>query len=155
MDTPDGYSVHSMPTLQKSTLENSTKGKAMTTAGAVATELRRIADALDKEPEAEITIPSVWFWSYGHKESFLNLMRLMPRPFEKEYKDSNLIVTKSDLTAIHFQARVDRSAVCTLVEPAKPAVYKCEPLLSDEEETALDTPPKGSIADIAPGFASA
>ena len=109
----------------------------MTTAGAVATELRRIADALDKEPEVEVAIPTLWFWSYGHKKSFLNLMRLMPRPFEKEYDNSNLIVSKSDLTAIQFQARVDRSAVCTLVEPAKPAVYKCEPLLSDEEEAAL------------------
>ena len=109
----------------------------MTTAGAVATELRRIADALDKEPEVEVAIPTLWFWSYGHKKSFLNLMRLMPRPFEKEYDNSNLIVSKSDLTAIQFQARVDRSAVCTLVEPAKPAVYKCEPLLSDKEEAAL------------------
>ena len=109
----------------------------MTTAGAVAAELRRIADALDKEPEAEIVKPTVWFWSYDHRASFLNLIRLIPRPIEKEYGISSLIVRKRDWPNTQFQARVDRSVVCKIVEPAKPAVYECEPLLSDEEEATL------------------
>ena len=31
----------------------------------------------------------------------------------------------------------DRDAVCRIVEPAKPAVYECEPLLSVDEENEI------------------
>ena len=111
----------------------------MTTAGAVATELRRVADALDKEPKAEIAKPSLWFWNGGNKTAFLNLIHLLPRPLDKNYRDDDNLIVTGEYDAVDFQARVNRSAVCSLVEPAKPAVYKCESLLSDEEEAALNT----------------
>lgn len=51
----------------------------MTTAGAVAQELRKLADALDKEPELEIFPPEIDFKTkYGgerKKEFFLALAR--------------------------------------------------------------------------------
>jgi hypothetical protein len=113
----------------------------MTTAGAVATELRRVADALDMEPEARVCKADLWFWNGGNKEGFVNVARLIPRPFTKKYEEGaggNLILHR-DSEALTIDVRVQRSAVCELVEPAKPAVYKCESLLSDEEEAALNT----------------
>ena len=122
------------------------------TAGMVALELRRIADALVKEPEAEVTRPSLWFWCWSNKDEFLNLVRLLPRPLTKDYTDDSELIMRGEYEAIDFQCRINRSAVCTLIEPAKPAVYNCEPLLSDEEEAALTLPPAGSLAAVAPGF---
>jgi len=40
--------------------------------------------------------------------------------------------------ALRYNIEIPRNTVCELVEPAKPAVYRCEPLLSDEEEAAID-----------------
>ena len=111
----------------------------MTTAGAVATELRRIADALDNEPGANVVKARLWFWNGGNKESFLNLIRLAPRPLKKVYEEgagASVIVT-CETDALTTDIRIARNSVCQIVEPAKPAVYKCEPLLSDDEEAAL------------------
>jgi len=36
-----------------------------------------------------------------------------------------------------FDVEVARNAVCRLVKPAQPAVYDCEPLLSQEEEESI------------------
>src|SRR5580658_1590552 len=54
----------------------------MPKANEVATELRRIADALDKEPDAEL--PSARLWLHADdKSTFLSAVRLMPRPLKK------------------------------------------------------------------------
>ena len=112
----------------------------MPTAGAVATELRRLADALEKEPETEISRADIWFWHHTPaKKSFLDLVRLMPRPITKKYEEgvgAKLIITY-ETPALIIQMRIERSAICEIVEPARPAIYKCEPLLSDEEESTL------------------
>ena len=114
----------------------------MTTAGAVAIELRRVADALDKEPETPFEQPMVSFYCNDYlaadkgKTAFLNVVRLLPKPLTKKPSDTVMeLEYKTD--AILLRAQIDRSAVCTLVEPAKPAVYRCEPLLSQDEEAAL------------------
>jgi|ERR1035437_253782 hypothetical protein len=113
----------------------------MPTAGAVASELRRIADALDKEPGAEIEKVSLYFSHLSHKDKFLTLARLLPRPLLKSYTSNNDnegdLELRYDSAALSLNAYINRSAVCTVVEPAKPAVYKCEPLLSDAEEAAV------------------
>ena len=54
----------------------------ITTAGAVATELRRVADALDKEPEAEVVRPLCFFYPED-KAGMENLVRLLPHPLDK------------------------------------------------------------------------
>lgn len=143
----------------------------MTTAGAVATELRRIADALDKEPGANVVKGILWFWNGGNKESFLNLIRLVPRPLKKVYEEGKgaSVIATHETEALTIELRVARDRVCQIVEPEKPAVYKCEPLLTDEEEVTLtaDTEPQfeplptmqspepypeGSVGAIAPGI---
>lgn len=111
----------------------------MTTAGAVAAELRRIADALDKEPGTKIKRPNMFFshWT-GEKDLFLNLVGLLPHPFDKAW-DSESLTLQYLRNALHVYATIPRAAVCTLKEPAKPAVYECEPMLSQEEEASLGT----------------
>ena len=120
----------------------------MPKAAEVATELRRVADALDKEPETVVARPMVVFYCNSYlaadkgKSMFLALVKLLPRPLAKiasgivgfaEYELEN------KTPGIWLRCVIDRSSVCTLVEPAKPAVYECEPLLSADEEASLET----------------
>ena len=110
----------------------------MPKANEIANELRKLADALDKEPEAELEQPSVLFyhWGEGQKDKFLNLARLMPRPFEKQYAGDDLKIVR-DAGAIRVSGMINRTAVCEMVEPAKPAVYRCDPILSETEEAEI------------------
>ena len=106
----------------------------------IATALRNVADALDKNPDSECARPylSFHFWN-GNKDQFLDLASAFPRPFSKKYEqreDGSLEIEHNN-PALGTYARIPRSAVCEMVEPAKPAVYRCEPLLSDEEEATL------------------
>lgn len=116
----------------------------MPTASVVATELRRIADGLDKEPEVAIPQPLLSFYcrdfsGSAAKDAFLALARILPKPFVKETTDSEVEIGhgKGNKAAVWFRAVVDRSLICTLIEPAKPAVYDCPALLSEEEEAGL------------------
>ena len=112
------------------------------TAGQVAYNLRRIADALDKSPESKVEQVMVSFYCNDHsaadkgKSVFLTLARLLPHPLQKDFTDSTLtLVYKNE--AINLRAQIDRVFICTLREPARPAVYDCPSILSDEEEAAL------------------
>ena len=111
-----------------------------TTTAAIAAELRKLADSLEKEPDAKIESVLVSFHC-DQKETFLTVARLFPRPFTKsvKYQDTDYpdlhIEHKSD--AITVWARVPQKKMCTLVRAAQPAVYDCEPLLSDEEEASI------------------
>lgn len=112
----------------------------MPLAGEVAAELRRIADALDREPEAEVKRPLCFFYP-GAKEEFLTLARLLPRPLAKKNADLDSEYPKYILEhqhdAVWLKVQIDQSRVCTLISPAIPAKFKCEPLLSEEEESTL------------------
>ena len=114
----------------------------MTTTGAVAVELRRVADALDKEPEAPLESPVLGFYCDSYmagdkgKSGFLALARIMPRPLEKKPNDTTFRL-EYQTDAIHITMQISRKEVCRLVKPAQPAEYECEPLLSDDEEAAL------------------
>jgi len=115
-----------------------------TTAAMVAAELRRVADALDHDPQAVIPTAMLTFYAndYGAqdkgKASFLNIARLLPRPISKERSnDTDFEVGAGSDGALWYRATIRRSAICTIVEPARPAVYHCEPILSDAEEEAI------------------
>ena len=104
----------------------------------VAIELRKLADALDREPEAEVPYAFVNFDAHS-KESFLTLAKVMPRPFEKGVTDSKWpqLRLKYRNDAITLWVDVSQSLACELVTPAQPAVYRCDPILSLAEEAAL------------------
>jgi hypothetical protein len=122
----------------------------MYTAHEIAVELRRIADALDKEPTAEVPQPLMTFHcdNYGDSEksknNFLTLARLLPKPLDKKFDNDAYILQHgidggTETAPVWIRAKVERKAVCTLVKPAQPAVYDCSPLLSPEEEASFET----------------
>lgn len=104
----------------------------------VAIELRKLADSLECEPEAEITKPVMSFYHWGEpgKQHFLNVVRLLPRPLVKNYDDSDIMLDH-DTPALRVYAKIQRSVVCRMVKPAQPAEFECDPILSVEEEKAL------------------
>ena len=130
------------------------------TAGMVALELRRIADALDREPDAEVVAPMMTFYCNSYsapdkgKQVFLNTVRLLPRPLVKEFSGITIEIENPNKSVVWLRASIAREVVCEIVEPARPAVYNCAPLLSDQEDAELGNfnAPAGSLADVAPGF---
>jgi hypothetical protein len=117
----------------------------MPKAGEIAQELRRIADALDKEPETELFVPELDFRCKYQgdkgKSIFLSLARIFPRPFAKgpQSFDDDALELRYTSDALIVTASIERSKVCRLIEKERiiPAVYDCEPLLSIDEETTL------------------
>jgi hypothetical protein len=107
-------------------------------ASEVAAELRRVADALDRHPDVEVSTPFLTFHGDDHfvadkgKEKFLNTVKILPRPLNKNFTPS-IVEVENDNPALRVRAYINRSAICEIVEPAKPAVYHCPSLLSDEE----------------------
>jgi predicted RNA-binding Zn-ribbon protein involved in translation (DUF1610 family) len=112
------------------------------TAGQVAAELRRLADALDKEPETEIEpmLLCSYHFSESDKPHFLNLVGLLPRPIGKKWGPDVLDVTVGVKweSPVCLQAQIRRSAVCRIVKPAQAAEYECDPILFASEEAQLD-----------------
>lgn len=109
----------------------------------VASELRKLADALDREPEANVQQA----WVYFHcdtKEAFLATAKLLPRPLTKEYDDEGNrwdrfhLKRSADFKGpIYIDCSVPRTLACRVIRPAQEAVYECEPLLSQIEEESL------------------
>lgn len=115
----------------------------MPKASAVAAELRKFADSLDSNPDVEIEAPSVSFyhWLKEEKDRFLTVAKLIPRPAKKSLVGSGeepRIRVQYATDAISIYANIPQSATCTLVEPAKPAVYRCDPILSEQEGETLE-----------------
>lgn len=106
----------------------------------VAAELRRLADSLDREPELETHKPSLWFHFYT-KEPFTAIVRNLPRPLSKTVflpgSNSPDVHVEYASDALRVIASIPQSLTCKLVKPAQPAVYDCEPILSDEELTEV------------------
>lgn len=70
------------------------------------------------------------------KQSFLDAVARMPHPFNKVYRgDDFAVIYRTPAIVIEHYAKRDR--VCRIVEPAKPAVFECLPLLSQEEVASL------------------
>ncbi len=104
----------------------------------LAIELRKLADSLECEPEAEIRKPVIDFYHWGdtQKQQFLNLARLLPRPLVKTY-DDDYFRLDHDTPALRIYTKIPRKDICRLVTPAREAVYECDPILSAEEESAV------------------
>jgi hypothetical protein len=113
----------------------------MPKASEVANELRKLADGLDALGNAPVTEPWVSFYhtSFDTKEMFLDVARALPRPYSKEYEEgpNEDLVIKYKNPAIVIKASIRRANVCRVIEPAKPAVYDCDALLSPEDHAAL------------------
>ena len=114
----------------------------MPLASEVATEFRKLADALDRNPEAEIVKPHM---NFSHtcctnaREKFLALAAMLPRPIKKgDGYRADILELSYESAAIQIDSYIDKSLTCELVEPAKPAVYRCIPLLSEDEEATLE-----------------
>ena len=117
----------------------------MPKASEIAAELRRIADALDKEPDTQLK--QLWLHFYcDTKGQFFDAVRLLPHPLSKRYDDDGDQWDRihveygrdsKDNSPVWAQASVRRSQVCRLVQAAQPAVYDCEPLLTQAEEASL------------------
>jgi len=104
----------------------------------IAAELRRIADSIEREPETEMVRPMVSFYN-DTKEQFLATARLFPRPLHKDIDDRKYGLENADYRkgAVWLRSQIDRNQVCTLIKAAQPAVYDCEALLSEDEESTL------------------
>ncbi|HXF12266.1 MAG TPA: hypothetical protein VN517_03875 [Terriglobales bacterium] len=112
-----------------------------TTAGKVAAEFRKLADSLDANPEAEIEKPSIYFYCDA-KNNFVSTVKLLPRPLAKTVSDKDdpkwaRVRVEYRTDVIDVEASIPQSLTCELIEPAKPAVYRCDPILSLEEEAEV------------------
>jgi hypothetical protein len=106
----------------------------------VATELKKLVVALETNPEVDI--PPAHLYFSCEKEAFMALARILPHPLtkgvdyeEKSYADKTLTYQSG---AIRIKATVRLSQVCRLVSPAIPAKYECDPILSPQEDEALE-----------------
>src|SRR5271155_5204562 len=96
----------------------------------LAKELRKLADAVEQlEDVVTYTSPAIYFgFAYGydqHKQGFIDFAKVMPKPFEKKFTDSELnLIYNSE--SLQIKAYIERDKVCKIVTPAQPAVYDCE-----------------------------
>lgn len=115
----------------------------MPKASEVAAELRKFADSLDRNPDAEIAVPAIYshHWYKDSKQAFMNLARLMPRPLVKSlsYGDKPDRVLTYESPALRIVASIPQSLTCELIAPATPAVYRCDPILSESEDAELES----------------
>ena len=107
----------------------------------VASELRKLADALDREPNAQIEPFLIQSPHSGRDEkaAFLSLVRLLPRPLTKGGDADRLVIRWGQpfKTPVSVRVSIPRSYLCRLVKPAQPAEYECDPILSQIEEESL------------------
>lgn len=112
-------------------------------ASEVATELRNLADRIEKLGDAEVSRPFVYFShsSYGDnkKERFVALAKVLPRPLKKTYGEGSHPDMKLEFSneSISVLSVIPRSEVCEIVEPARPAKYHCPSIFTTDEEDAL------------------
>jgi hypothetical protein len=104
-------------------------------ASEIAAELRKLAESFDSISDS-IDIPYLYVATHHYeKDSFLAVARAMPRPVKKG--ETNYSIPEINLryksNAIDFYVSIPKSLTCEIVEPAKPAVYKCDPILSQLE----------------------
>ena len=112
----------------------------MPKASEIARELRAFADHLDKSGDVELIRPDLSFY-HGYaatKEQFLHASSVFPRPFKKsDGWDHKQIRLTHETESLRIEASIEKDKVCTLIAPARPAVFECEPLLSQLEEESI------------------
>ena len=113
----------------------------MPTAAAIATELRKLADVFDHSADKQVIRPEFVFYCFSNKQALIDAVSIMPRPLKKEWPDGDgqydSVNVGFENEAIKVRAQAWRSAVCKVVKPARAAQYECEPLLSEQEESAI------------------
>ena len=116
----------------------------MPKASEVAAELRKVADALDLNPDVTTPVADLTFWCYSganQKELFLNTARILPRPVVKKYpsdsSEYSRVSVEHNTDALRISTSIYRESVCRIVKPAQPAEYDCELTLSETEDAAL------------------
>lgn len=113
-------------------------GGAMSERTEFITGLRELADYLENNPDVPIPYQpyfAVCVTNYVEPEKTKDAIQSVarcPGPWRKELGESLLTLTK-DFHGVKYGVICDRSHVCKMVEPAKPAVWDCEPLLSAKE----------------------
>ncbi len=102
--------------------------------------LRKLADLLEKHGDAEIRMVAATIW-FDEKEPFMAVAREFPKPYAQEFEEGqygNLKLQHGKLNESgKLELRIRRSAICELIEPARPARFHC-PILSPEEEAELE-----------------
>ena len=106
-------------------------------ASELATKLRTLADGLDKAPDAEIHSYVSISPTGDDKNTFLELVKVLPRPLTKKIRHEGTTYEDYTLEGDGFLLSIPRSALCVIVEPARPARYECPSILSEAEEAAL------------------
>lgn len=102
------------------------------------TGLRELADFLEANPCLPVPVNPYLGSSvtnYGEPEKTklaLQAVARCPGPWKKELDDSVLTLVK-DFHCVEYRVTCNRTHVCKMVEPAKPAVWDCEPILSAKE----------------------
>ena len=71
------------------------------------------------------------------KATFLELAKVVPRPLTKKIRFEGTTYEDYTLEGDGFVLGIPRSALCVIVEPARPARYECPSILSEAEEAAL------------------
>jgi hypothetical protein len=114
----------------------------MPTAKEIAVELRKFADRLEKTPEAEMDKPYISFYYYRpeHKQRFINTARTLLHPLTKTVSSTDNPILKLEYSSkfMDVYTSIPQSFTCTLIEPAKKAVYRCDPILSESEDAELE-----------------
>lgn len=102
--------------------------------------LREIADYLETRPAFTL---SDWKGEsagrldyYFDKEEFLAAVRALGSG-KKSVETDSLGQPKVVFTSGPVQVLIEQDKVCRIIEPARPAVYDCEPLLSELEDASL------------------
>ena len=107
----------------------------------VAIELHKLADAIEKLGDQEMSSPFVYFShaSSENSESFVALGKVLPRPLKKDYGIGNYpdFQLKFRNDNISITSSIPRSSVCEMIEPARPAQFNCPSIFSDEEEKEM------------------
>jgi len=113
----------------------------MTTTHEIASDLRKLADALEQATDKTVISPKLSFGAGSNREQFLGAVAVMPHPFDKVIPSTSneydIVRLEHKMSSLIVETWAFRTAACRIVEPARPAVYDCEPLLSAIEEEAL------------------
>jgi hypothetical protein len=112
----------------------------MPKASEVAANLRRLAAALESEPETIVTRPLCFFYP-DDKQELSTITRLLPRPLAKfaegegEYDNIGVEVGSGSEEAVWVRASINRSKTCERVQTGTKIVPSC--VLSAREETVI------------------
>lgn len=112
------------------------------TAQQLASALRKIADHYEQFGEQELCAVPTLNFDFGWEISPVATIKMLPHPIRKKFDPdtdpSPYAWFRATYEGIKLVVAGPRKDVCTLVTPAQPAVYHCDPILSPEDEAAIE-----------------